>query len=202
MLPALVLAAGASLRMGRPKALLPVGGTTFVRRIVQTLEAADLTDIFVIVRPGDEAIAREIAGTRAAVVVNAGADQGQLSSLVTGLDTIDALDVAGVLVTLVDVPLIQPGTVRALLARSATSAAPILRAVHAGRHGHPVIFKRPVFAALRAADPALGAKAVMRTTLIEDVEVDDPAAVRDIDTPSDYQDLIDRTADLPTDEDV
>src|SRR4029077_3830750 len=156
MFPAIVLAAGASTRMGRPKALLPIGGTTFVRRIVCTLEAANLTDILVIVRPGhDEAIARELVGSHATLVENPRADAGQLSSLVTGLDTIDTPHVRGVLVTLVDVPLIEPATVRALLARAASSAAPILRAVHAGRHGHPVIYKREVFAALREADPAV-----------------------------------------------
>ncbi len=91
--------------------------------------------------------------------------------------------------TLVDVPLVKPSTVAALLARTAASRAPILRAVHDGRHGHPVIFGRAVFAALRAADPAAGAKAVVRAFDVDDVEVDDPGVVRDVDTPDDYDRL-------------
>jgi molybdenum cofactor cytidylyltransferase len=66
------------------------------------------------------------------------------------------------------------------------SSAPIVRAVHGGRHGHPVIFKRRVFDALRAADPSVGAKEVVRSAGIEDVEVDDPGVLTDVDTPGDY----------------
>jgi len=113
-----------------------------------------------------------------------------LSSLITGLDTADAPGVSGVLVTLVDVPLIRPSTMRTLIARADASPAAILRAVHRGRHGHPVIYKREVFAALRAADPAVGAKAVMRAIPVEDVEVDDPGVLQDVDTPEDYRRLL------------
>jgi len=49
-----------------------------------------------------------------------------------------------------------------------------------------VIFKRAVFDALRHAAPAVGAKAVMRASTVEDVEVDDPGVVEDVDTPDDY----------------
>jgi len=191
MMPAIVLAAGASTRMGRPKALLPVGGATFVRRVLDTLKSAGLAEIAVVVRPGHDAVIAEIeAGAMGRVVVNAHAENGQLTSVVAGLDAVDAPDVNAVLVTLVDVPLIQSVTVRTLIARAAQSDAPVLRVVHRGRHGHPVIFTRAVFDALRAADPAVGAKSVMRSVRVEDVEVDDPGVFEDIDTPDDYRRLI------------
>ena len=91
-----------------------------------------------------------------------------------------------VLVTLVDVPLIGADAVRLLLARAAVSTAPVLRAVHLGRHGHPVIFKRELFEALRRADPAAGAKTVVRAVQVEDVETGDPGVVEDVDTPEEY----------------
>ena len=119
-------------------------------------------------------------------VVNPRADEGQLSSLLAGLDAIDRPGVEAALVTLVDVPLIGAAAIRVLLARAAASGAPILRAVHRGAHGHPVIFKRRLFDALRAADPAVGAKAVVRAAGVEDVEVDDAGVVEDVDTPADY----------------
>jgi len=194
MIPAVVLAAGASQRMGRPKALLQLGGRTFVLTIVDTLTMAGITDIFVIVRDDTrDAIAAalpERPGVR--LVVNTHAEEGQLSSLITGLDTADAPGVSGVLVTLVDVPLVTPATVRTLIARAGSSASPILRAVHGGRHGHPVIFKREVFVALRGADPSLGAKAVMREIGVEDIDVDDPGILQDFDTPDDYSRLFTR----------
>ena len=80
-----------------------------------------------------------------------------------------------------------------LFERAQHSTAPILRAVHRGRHGHPVIFKRAVFAALRQADRAIGAKAVMATYAVEDVEVDDPGVAEDVDTPRDYERLREMT---------
>jgi CTP:molybdopterin cytidylyltransferase MocA len=191
VMPAIVLAAGASRRMGRPKALLPARGRTFLGLILDTLTAAGLADIIVVVRGGDDAVVREIErarGPRAAV--NPYPEAGQLSSLLTGLDAADAPGVTGVLVTLVDVPLIQPSTVRTLMARAEASRAAVLRAAHRGRHGHPVVFKRETFESLRAADPAVGAKAVVRAAAVEDVEVDDPAVAADIDTPEDYERLL------------
>jgi CTP:molybdopterin cytidylyltransferase MocA len=191
VIPAIVLAGGASARMGRPKALLRTGGRTFVGRILDTLHQAHVSEVVVVVRPGAEDVVREVEtapGARA--VQNPAPDRGQLSSLLVGLEAVDRPGVDGVLVTLVDVPLIAPSTVGALLARAADSDAPILRAVHDGRHGHPVIFRRRVFDALRGADPSVGAKAVLRQYSVEDVDVDDAAVVHDVDTPDDYARIV------------
>jgi len=186
MVPAIILAAGASVRMGRPKALLHVGGRTFVRRILDTLHAGGIDDIAVVLRPQQPAAVAEVVAGAGRVVENLHADQGQLSSLIAGLDAVDVPGVESVLVTLVDVPLIQPSTIRLLVERGAKSLAPIVRATFRGCHGHPVVFKRQVFNALRAADPAVGAKAVLRECIVEDLEVDDPFVVQDVDTPDDY----------------
>jgi molybdenum cofactor cytidylyltransferase len=187
MTPAIVLAAGASTRMGRPKALLEAGDRTFIRTILHALRDAGVPEAVVVVRAGQPLVIQEIeASGFGRAVVNPRADEGQLSSLLTGLDAIDRPGVEAALVTLVDVPLIGAPAIRALLARAATSVAPILRAVHGGRHGHPVIFTRRLFDALRAADPRVGAKAVVRAAGVEDVEVDDAGVVEDVDTPADY----------------
>lgn len=189
MTPGIVLAAGSSTRMGRAKALLASGDRPFVRRILDTLEAGGIANRLVVVRPGDRALVATIEAAGARAISNPRADEGQLSSLIAGLDAADTDGVDAVLVTLVDVPLLDSSTVRDLLARAAMSSAPIVRAVYRGRHGHPVIFKRATFAALRGADPAVGAKAVVRANVVEDVEIDDPGVVEDVDTPSDYERL-------------
>jgi molybdenum cofactor cytidylyltransferase len=187
MTPAIVLAAGASTRMGRPKALLPAGDRTFIRRILDSLREGGIPEAVVVVRPGQDEVTAEVeASGFGRAVLNPRADEGQLSSLIAGLDAVDRPGVEAVLVTLVDVPLVAAASVQLLLARAAVSGALVLRAAHHGRHGHPVIFKRLLFDALRRADPAVGAKAIVRAVAVEDVEAGDPGVVEDVDTPEDY----------------
>src|SRR5712692_7043831 len=118
MIPAIVLAAGKSSRMGRPKANLPLeGGDTFLTRIVRTLSDAEVSDIIVVVGHDADVIVETFApsGLAARFVANPDYEAGQLSSLVAGLRVIDRPGVVAMLVTLVDVPLVTPGTVRAVV---------------------------------------------------------------------------------------
>ena len=93
------------------------------------------------------------------------------------------------LVTLIDVPLVNAATVRILLQEYRGGASLIVRPTRDGRHGHPVIFDRALFDELRKANPAEGAKEVVRAYSAEllNVEVDDEGAFTDIDTPEDYE---------------
>jgi molybdenum cofactor cytidylyltransferase len=177
--------------MGRPKALLPHtdGRTTFVAHVIRTSRAAGVERIIVVARPDDEALKEEVAREGASLVLNTDPDRGQLSSLLVGLDAAEREHhAASIMVIPVDVPLISAGGLRILLDRAALDASPIVRAAAGGRHGHPVIFKRAVFEELRAADPELGAKAVVRAdpARVRDVEIGDPGVTEDVDTPDDY----------------
>ena len=122
-------------------------------------------------------------------VENPGADAGQLSSILAGLDAADVPGTSGLLVTPVDAPLVTAATVATLLSMFASTGASIVRAVYRGRHGHPVVFSRDVFDSLRRADPDVGAKAVLRAhaLAIVNVDVDDAGVVGDVDTPEDYR---------------
>ncbi len=198
MVAGLILAAGRSSRMGRPKALLPCApdGQTFVHRLARAFCDGGLQEALVVGRPDDLALRTEVdtMSVPARFVENANADAGQLSSLLAGLRAADLPGVRAVLVAPVDSPLISADTVATLLAVFSSTGAPIVRACHRGRHGHPVVFSRAVFIELRRADPAIGAKAVLRAHegAIVNVEVDDPGVVRDVDTPEDYRALFGR----------
>src|SRR5204862_1491799 len=122
-------------------------------------------------------------------LVNPDYDRGQLSSLQTGLALIDRPGVSAALVTLVDVPLVSSDTVRRVLARYRETRAPIVRPTHGGRHGHPLLVDRSLFAALRAAEPSQGAKPIVRAhvSAAGEVPVEDEGAFVDIDTPEDYE---------------
>jgi CTP:molybdopterin cytidylyltransferase MocA len=180
--------------MGRPKALLPLGEETFLSRVCRTLAEGGVGDVVVIAGSEAAEVERELerAGVRARVVENARRDLGQLTSLQAGLAVADRPGVDAVLVHLVDAPLVAPATVRAVVEAFGRTRAPIVRPLVGGRHGHPVLFGRAIFDELRAADPAVGAKAVVRAHAADalDVAVDDPGACQDIDTPEDYERLI------------
>ena len=94
------------------------------------------------------------------------------------------------LMTLVDVPLVSPRTIRAVVDRYLATHAPIVRPVRGNEHGHPVLVDRSLFSLLRSADPALGAKPIVRAhvSMAGDVSInDDEGAFLDIDTPEMYQ---------------
>lgn len=217
IVPGVVLAAGRSSRMGRPKALLPAGGgETFLSRIVRTLREGGVRDVVVVAAsdgplreiraalaslapgaPDTGGAALSGASPDARIVLNPDPSRGQLSSLLCGLEAVDQPNVSAMLLTLVDIPLVESATVRALLDAYANTRAPVVRPVQADpavgeahrRHGHPVILDRALFDPLRAADPAEGAKPVIRAcdSRAVTVPVDDPGAFADIDTPEAYQ---------------
>ena len=194
MIPGVVLAGGASSRMqGRPKALLPAGPgrETFLERIVSTLRAGGVDDVVVVTGHHHDAIAARTARVRpmVRVVRNPRPEQGQLSSLLAALGVVDHPGVRAMLVTLVDLPLVSAATVRAVLDAYRRTGAPLVRPGRGGRHGHPVVFDRGLFPELRQADPAHGAKPVVRAHEAEGcvVAVDDPGAFTDVDTPEDYR---------------
>ena len=195
VIPAIVLAAGRSSRMGRAKATLPAGGGhTFLSRIVQTFLDAGVDDVIVVVGHDAEPIAASFSasGLPARFVVNRGYDKGQLSSLLAGINALDRPGVAAVLVTLVDVPLVSASTVRTVIDTYRRTRAPIVRPTSGDRHGHPLLIDRALFDKLRAGDPATGAKPVVRAhaSAAGDIAIDDEGAFTDIDTEEDYRKTI------------
>jgi CTP:molybdopterin cytidylyltransferase MocA len=199
MIPAVVLAAGKSSRMGRTKALLPLGssGETFLARVIRVLREGG-ADAVVVVIGGDAAAVRASLprdDSHVSSVENPRYEEGQLSSLLVGLAAVEQRHdkVDAVMVTLVDLPLISPATVRAVReAFLANPGAPLVRPRRGKRHGHPVIFNRTIFAELRRSDPSKGAKPVVHAHAAEEVnvDVDDEGAFIDIDTPEDYERFI------------
>jgi molybdenum cofactor cytidylyltransferase len=195
VIPAIVLAAGRSSRMGRSKATLPVSdGHTFLTRIVRTFLDSGVDDVIVVVGHDADAIAASFSesGLPARFVVNREYDRGQLSSLLAGLNVIDRPGVAAVLMTLVDVPLVSSSTVRAVIDAYRRTGVPIVRPTSGDRHGHPLLIDRSVFAALRAADFTSGAKPVVRAyaSAIGDIPIEDEGAFTDIDTEEEYRKTI------------
>jgi molybdenum cofactor cytidylyltransferase len=200
VLAAIVLAAGESTRMGTPKALLQDSdGHPFVGRLARTFHSAGIDEIIVVTGTHHAAVVAALEDDRLPavprIVRNADPSRGQLSSLWAGLDAAGRPDLEAILMTLVDVPMVKDTTVRAVVDAWRRGRAPIVRPAVGERHGHPVLFDRSVFDELRGAPLAGGAKTVVHAheeTLLN-VQVDDEGSVTDIDTPADYDALLQRS---------
>jgi molybdenum cofactor cytidylyltransferase len=197
MIAPIVLAAGESTRMGSPKALLPDReGRPFVARIVRTCAGAGFDEVTVVTGTLHEPIVAAVAADRPPIAVrfarNPDPSRGQLSSIWTGLDSAVRPGVSAIMITLVDVPLVSSATMRAVADAYRRTHAAIVRPALDDRHGHPVVFDEALFDALRRADPAAGAKSVLRAHAAEivHVAVDDPGSVEDVDTPEEYERML------------
>lgn len=185
------------MRMGTPKALLAApDGQPFVVRIVRAFADAGVGTVAVVTGSAHEGIVLALEAAALPVlprvVRNADPSRGQISSLWTGMDAVlsDATD--GLLVTLVDVPMLTAPTISTVVDAWRRSRPPIVRPAVGERHGHPVLFDRALFDELRHAPLEGGAKAVLRRhqARILNVTPPDLGCLRDIDTPEDYRVLL------------
>ncbi|HKI93876.1 MAG TPA: nucleotidyltransferase family protein [Gemmatimonadales bacterium] len=192
MLAAIVLAAGASRRMGTPKALLTHGGEPFLSGIVKAAYAAGVERRVAVLGYMADKILSVIDLTGVQVVRSTELDAGPIGSVRAGISAVGNHPVDGILVWPVDRPRVHVETVRALVERFEQTGGPIVAPRFQGRRGHPVIFAETLFEELRQAPNDQGARAVVRRdqARVVEVEVDDPGVVEDINTPDDYRKLV------------
>lgn len=182
-----VPAAGASSRMGTPKALLDAEGRSFVSAVVGALVGGGCDPVVVVVGPGQDEVARRAKAAGALVLENPDPGEGPITSVRLALSAV--ADGAGAIVLLpVDHARVRPETVAFLIEAWSRQDAPLALPVHEGKRGHPALLGRALFP--RLVDPSLegGARTVVHEHLSGAllVEVDDPGVTLDIDTPEAY----------------
>lgn len=184
----LVLAAGSSRRLGRPKQLLPYRGTTLLSATLKTARECAFDELIVTLGGAAREIRRQIDFSDVRVVEISDFGTGCASSVRSALPVV-ASQSEGVVLLLGDQPGIRPSSARALLAQAAGSPIGVCR--YADGIGHPFWFQRSVFADLQALH---GDKAVWKLLesgrhQVTEVEVDGRVPV-DVDTEADYQSLL------------
>jgi len=194
----LILAAGKSERMGNLKPLLPIGNQTFLSRLFQNIEPSKLSDWRLVLGYCQEEILQKSAVPRGQVIYNPEYETGQLSSLIYGLRNIDWDKTDGVMVFLIDHPLISTSLIDLLIQEFSDSRAPIIIPSYHGKRGHPVIFRRCLFQELSTAPLDQGAVAIVRRhqNEIMQVPVEDEGVIVDVDTPFEYENLLQRLSAL------
>lgn len=171
---AVVLAAGVSRRLGKPKQNLVVGGMTLLERVVRTVQQTELRPVFVVVRPEID-----VAVPGCEVVRNPAAEEGMASSLRAGVAAALATGAAGVVVFTCDQVGLTAEHVQHLLERRDK----VVASAYAGRKGVPAYFPAAVFSDLMALRGDVGARDLLR----EAVAVADERLALDVDTEEDLR---------------
>jgi molybdenum cofactor cytidylyltransferase len=194
MFAAIILAAGASERMGYPKALLPYRGEPFLAGVLHACYAAGIEKRVVVLGYYADKILQEMDLSEATVTRSEDLDAGPIGSIRAGLRALVNQPVDAVVVWPVDRPHVPVSVVTALMDGFRASHLPIVVPTFEGNRGHPVLFGRSVFEELLAAPDTEGARAVVRkdASRVAAVEVDSPAVLEDFNTPDDYKELLRR----------
>lgn len=195
MIAAIILAAGASERMGHPKALLKLRGRTFLETVIDGCEASGASRCVVVLGPDRDKVLSQVDLGDATVVENPTPATGPIASIRIGLTELLNHPVEAVLVWHVDRPHIAVSTVTALMDRFREGGASVVIPEFDGVRGHPVVFARAVFEELMQVSDDEGARAVVRAdpSRVAVVPVPDSAVMEDIDTPEAYEELLRRT---------
>jgi molybdenum cofactor cytidylyltransferase len=191
MIAGLILAAGESSRMGRDKALLTYRSKTFLENIVETLRAAGIERIAVVLGHHADEIRRAVKLEGVEWVLNSSYRSGQTSSLQAGLRALAADSPEAVVLCLVDHPAVSAETVRELVKAFRDSGAPVAIPIHKHQRGHPVVISRGLFGELLGLDVDEGANIVIRKhrERIRFIEVEDPGVLLDVDDAETYRQL-------------
>jgi CTP:molybdopterin cytidylyltransferase MocA len=190
---AVVLAAGASSRMGRPKALLDFDGQSCVARVVASCRQAAVETVVLVSSPDGSAVRSEVPG--AIEAINERPERGMLSSLQAGLRKLPA-EATGFLIYPVDYPVVPADEVRRLLDAFAARAEGqrIFIPSFDHRRGHPVLVEATLAGELLALDVTSSARAVITAHAgeITHVAAADDRVLMDMDTPEDYRRCLER----------
>lgn len=187
LIDGIILAAGESSRMERPKPVLKVGAQTFVERAYSTLRAAGCRHVYVVVNAGADWADDALAGLEVERVDNDRPGSEQIDSLRLALRRVGA-DVAAVVVLPVDLPLVAEDTVAALIAGYRAAPGPLFVPFHNTVAGHPVLLGRELFGEVLDGSLDEGVRTLIMDHArdLKEVRVVDPGILIDIDTPDDY----------------
>lgn len=192
---AVIPAAGLSLRMGRPKLLLPLGGMTVIARLLAALARPEIVAIAVVIRRDDVALREEVERHGGWAVTPDDDPPDMRASVECGLraiqDRFQPQPVDGWLMLPADHPVLDYDALTKLIVRWTAQRPRFLRPVHAGRNGHPLIARWDVVPEIAPLPPEQGLNQLLRQFADEvvAVPVDSPGVLVDLDSPADYERL-------------
>lgn len=184
----------------KPKQLMRYRGETLVRRAVQVAQEVPVDQVIVVVGNVADRVIREVQDQGVTVVLNEAWNEGLSTSVRGGLAAVEH-DVRGVFIYPADMPLINADMLRELMRRQQAGGRPAAMSEVNGVRGVPVFVTRTVFSGLMIQEGDAGGAQYLRAhlDLVETVHFDDPMLTLDVDSPDDFQRLLENDPDYDPD---
>ncbi len=188
----IILAAGASTRMGTPKQLLPYQGRSFLSHTIEVAVASSCRPIVVVLGAHASRLRQEVGQFPVQVVENLQWAEGMSSSIQTGLQELSAVPekIEAVVLVLCDQPFVSPQIINQLIESYRCTGKPIIASEYAGTLGVPVLFSHTFFSELTTLKEAGGAKRIIIKYAQEVLSIPFPEGAIDVDTPNDYEQFL------------
>jgi len=200
---AIVLSAGASTRLGRPKQLVQLNGETLLRRTARLALEAGCSPVIVVLGFEAERVQQTLGGLKVRIVLNPDWPTGMASSLRCGIEAIEEEPPGSssgfgergafcerVLLLVSDQPHLSTAVLQSLLLKNSQTQSLITASRYAERSGVPAIFRRPLFSELKGIAGDKGARQIIERHRNQATFVDFPEGAFDLDTPEDLKALI------------
>jgi molybdenum cofactor cytidylyltransferase len=184
----IILAAGESKRMGKPKMLLPFGESTILETVIASARDTQLHNVRVVLGSGREEIEKKIHDPGIRIVSNPDYKKGMLSSVQCGLREIGP-GISAVMILLGDQPMIGKAVIERMIKAYRTTEKSILVATFNGKRGHPLLFHASYIPEILAFPSGSSLKSLLtkHSGQVQEVETGEPGILRDIDTEKEYQ---------------
>jgi len=178
--------------MKQPKLLLPLGDRPVIKHCIDTLTAADITEIVVVVSTSGHDIRELLRDLPAAIAVNKVPGSDMAESVRTGLRELKGSP-SGVLVCLSDHPLVSAETIRAIIRLHSNTPDSILIPAYQGKRGHPTLFPNMIISRfLSGTGKTLRDIIQENSSIVQTLNVDDDGVILDMDTEEDYKNILTR----------
>jgi len=182
----IVLAAGASTRLGAPKQFFKYNGITLLRKTIETVLQSKANSVHVVFGCEAEKMKLEITDLPVDVVINPNWQRGISTSIRSGIQSLEP-NIDAAIIVLCDQPNLSTDILNTLVNTYTSTRSPIVTCKYAGTVGVPAMFDRCIFPELLSLEGDHGAKKIIERYTKERIEIDFPGGEIDIDTITDQR---------------
>jgi molybdenum cofactor cytidylyltransferase len=189
---AIILAAGSSSRMGRPKQFLKIDNESLIRKASKVALSAEADETVIVAGLDHQLIKNELTGLPVQVIANPHSEMGMGSSIKYGVNYImeNHADFNGAIIMVCDQPLLSSAHLSKIISEHKTTLSPIVTSFYSGKNGVPVFFHRGMYEKLLTIKDQQGARNIIEqhSSLVK--PIDFPEGAIDLDTPEDYENFL------------